>query len=169
MSHLVDLILRRLAALHLGRQSRMLSLRRTTSNRPQSLGLRMPRNNKPPPMRRIAEPDVVDDAVLERVWYKPHKQHCSGPSTWTSHKTKCPRGIGCSEALEMLKEGIRRSMIPPGITGLPAPVWAVDDRTGLVYEARITNPDTAEYHGYPVLDRDPLRAEIIRQWRARAR
>lgn len=45
----------------------------------------------------------------------------------------------------------------------------VDDRTGLVYEARVTNQDTAEYHGFPVLDRDPLRDEIVRQWRARAR
>ena len=129
----------------------------------------MPRNNKPPPMRRIAEPGTVDDALLERVWYKPHRQHCCGPSTWTPHKTKCPRGIGCAEALDMLREGLRRSMVPPGMMGLPAPVWAVDDRTGLVYEAKVTNPDTAEYHGFPVLDRDPLRKEIIKQWRARAR
>ena len=100
----------------------------------------MPRRDKPVRMRRIAEHDPVDDALLERVWYKPHKQHCCGPSTWTPHKTKCPRGIGCAEALEMLKEGLRRSMIPPGVLGLPSPVWAVDDRTGLVYEARVTNP-----------------------------
>ena len=60
-------------------------------------------------------------------------------------------------------------MIPPGAGGgLPSPVWAVDDRTGVVYEARVTNPGTAEYHGFPVLDRDPLKGEIINKWRERA-
>ena len=127
----------------------------------------MPRYNKPPSMRRIAEPDTVDAALAERVSYKPHEQHCCGPSTWTPHKTKCPRGIGCAEALEMLKEGLRRSMTPPGGVGFPAPVWAVDDRTGLVYEAKLTHPDTAVYHGFPLLDRDPLRKEIVKQWQAR--
>ena len=69
----------------------------------------------------------------------------------------------------MLKEGLRRSMVPPGTGGgLPSPVWAVDDRTGIVYEARVTKADAAEYHGYPVQDRDPLKGEIINKWRERA-
>lgn len=53
-------------------QSGMLSLHRMPDRIP-TLGTHMPRRNKPPPMRRIAEPDVVDDALLERVWYKPHE------------------------------------------------------------------------------------------------
>ena len=120
-------------------------------------------------MRRISDPDAVDGALLGRVWYRHHEQHCSGPSTWAPHKTKCPRGIGCSRALEMLQEGLRRSMFPPRMgAGLPSTVWAVDDRTGVAYEARVTNSDTAEYHGFPVLDRDPLKGEIIKRWRERA-
>lgn len=67
----------------------------------------------------------------------------------------------------MLKEGLRRSMVPPGATGLPSSVWAVDDATGEVYEARVTNPHSAEYHGFPVLDTDPLKREIVNKWRAR--
>ncbi len=72
-------------------------------------------------------------------------------------------------ALEMLKEGLRRSMYPPGSKSqLPTTVWAVDDRTGVVYEARITNVRTSEFHGYPVQETDPLKSEILRKWQKRA-
>lgn len=60
-------------------------------------------------------------------------------------------------------------MFPPNSeAGLPSPVWAIDDNTGVAYEARITNVETAEYHGYPVLDTDPLKSEISRKWQERA-
>ena len=68
----------------------------------------------------------------------------------------------------MLREGIRRSMFPPrSDSELPSVVWAVDDATEQVYEARITNVRTSEYHGYPILDSDPLKSEILKKWNER--
>ena len=59
-------------------------------------------------------------------------------------------------------------MVPYGDVDLPSRVWAVDDATGEVYEAKVTNPTQAEYHGYPLLAKDPFRSEIVREWQARA-
>ena len=129
---------------------------------------RTQRRTRPVQKRTISDPVEVDGDLLGRVSYKPHPQHCKKPDTWAPHKTKCPDGVGCPAALAMLKEGLRRSMVPPGSEGLPSPVWAVDDNTGQAYEARVTNRGTAEYHGYPVLDRDPLKDEILAKWQERA-
>lgn len=126
-----------------------------------------PRRTKPHPMRRISNPGEVDAGLLARVSYKPHPQHCGPPYTYAPHKTKCPDGMDCNEALGLLREGLRRSMVPPG-NGLPPSVWAVDDGTGIVYEARLTNSHTAEYHGFPVLETDPLLDAIIQRWHERA-
>ena len=90
------------------------------------------------------------------------------PTLGLRTRPSAPDGVGCPAALAMLKEGLRRSMVPPGSEGLPSPVWAVDDNTGQAYEARVTNRGTAEYHGYPVLDRDPLKDEILAKWQERA-
>ena len=119
-------------------------------------------------MRKISEVQPVDADLLNRVFYKPHPQHCRKPATWAPHKSKCPDDVNCVIALGLLKEGLRRSMVPPGSGALPSQVWAVDDQTGMVYEARRTNVSTAEYHGFPMLDRDPLRNEIIAKWQERA-
>jgi len=118
-------------------------------------------------MRRIASTGSVDDTLLERVNYRNHAQHCGPPPTWCPNKAKCPLGFRSADALGLLKEGLRRSMFPPESGAVPSPVWAVDDCTKMVYEAKITNAATAEYHGYPLPDSDPLKPQIIRQWQQR--
>lgn len=59
-------------------------------------------------------------------------------------------------------------MIPVGSTALPPRVWAVDDATEAVYEARVTNADQAEYHGFPLPTSDPFTEEVRRHWAERA-
>lgn len=39
---------------------------------------------------------------------------------------------------------------------------------GQIYEARVTNAHTAEYDGFPVLDTDPFKHEIVNRWHERA-
>ena len=119
-------------------------------------------------MRRISQRVPVDDALLARVTYCHHRQHCGQPPTYAPHKTKCPRDVNRRRALQLLREGLRRSMVPPDQADLPTTVWAVDEADGRVYEARVTNPVTAQYHGFPVLDTDPLKQEIVNQWHQRA-
>jgi hypothetical protein len=41
----------------------------------------------------------------------------------------------------------------------PRTVWSVSDE-GRIFEGRITNPDGAEYHGYPVLRGEAI-AELV--------
>ena len=51
--------------------------------------------------------------------------------------------------------------------GLPATVWAVGD-DGLVYEARLTNHGTGEYHGFPLLKADAFTDDVKRAWEERS-
>ena len=117
---------------------------------------------------RLARLGTVDEGLVERATYRPHEQHCSPIRTYAPHKTKCPRGIDCRTALGLLKDGLRRSMVPDDGAELPPRVWAVDDATGIVYEGRITNADQAEYHGFPLLASDPFTEEVVRLWAERA-
>ncbi len=44
-------------------------------------------------------------------------------------------------------------------------LWTVDD-TGWIYEARLTNADQAEYHGYPVRPKEPIAEPVFRRFKA---
>ncbi len=118
-------------------------------------------------MFAISDQVEVDQQLLERVSYEPHPDHCDKPDTFRPHKSKCPDGVDSDAALNMLKEGLRRCMVPPDTDGLPSRVWAVDEGTGVVYEAKVTNRQTAEYHGYPLLEANAFRDRVISEWRQR--
>lgn len=73
------------------------------------------------------------------------------------------------EALRLLREGVRRSLISEQTRGAepwPQNIWAVAGN-GVPLEAMLQNPDRGEYHGYPMLDGDPLAEEVRERWNDR--
>lgn len=74
-----------------------------------------------------------------------------------------PRSV--AEAL--LREGLRRGVVSSQYRGQwPQNVWAVG-QAGLVVEAMLGNQELGEYHGYPMPEADPFRAEVLARWNAR--
>ena len=55
---------------------------------------------------------------------------------------------------QMIQRGLRAGLV--GENGI---IWAVADN-GWIYEARITNVERTEYHGYPVRNTEPI-AEMV--------
>ena len=74
-------------------------------------------------------------------------------------------GIFCRwEADRLLRLGILQGLISDQIRGdLPQNVWAVSEE-GIVLEAQLENRGRASYHGYPMPESDPFRAEVIERW-----
>jgi len=63
------------------------------------------------------------------------------------------RGVGAGLVGEVLKQGV------------PTIIWGVAD-SGWIFEARITNLATPEYHGYPVRPSEAIAEVVYRRYRA---
>lgn len=74
--------------------------------------------------------------------------------------------MDCMEtAVLLLKRGImRRTFSDQTKEGFPDTVWALSDCGGHVFEARLTNRSTGEYHGYPTQHSMHLNADIRQRW-----
>ena len=126
--------------------------------------------------RSIAGTPAVGD--LER-WeaearYGGNPEHKKNPGdfglTPPSHprpdKTLCDlAGIFSREsAIELLKEGIRQGLVSDQLrNGYPQNVWAVTV-DGIALEAQLENPAIGSYHGYPMPENDPFRAQVLARW-----
>lgn len=85
------------------------------------------------------------------------------------NKTLCDdAGITTRSVAEaLLREGLRRGVVSSQYRGQwPQNVWAVG-QAGLVVEAMLGNQELGEYHGYPMPEADPFRAEVLARWNAR--
>ena len=121
--------------------------------------------------RQISRNPLSDPALIDLVSYAHSPYHCGANIKHTVNKTKCPRGITSSKALKLLQEGLRRYTFPPiEEDKLPNVVWAVDEYQGrrIVYEAKLENRNTFEYHGFPIQEKDVMWALIIEKWDARS-
>lgn len=90
----------------------------------------------------------------------------SPPSDPRQEKTLCDASLvlSRSEALRLLREGIGRGLVSQQLrSGWPQNVWAVTPQ-GLALEAMLENESTGAYHGYPMLEADPLREAILKAW-----
>lgn len=64
----------------------------------------------------------------------------------------------------LLERGIGAGLIGHrDVKGDPAILWTVDDN-GWIYEARITTPTQAIYHGYPLLEGDAFARKVISRY-----
>ncbi|AYK24916.1 TPA: hypothetical protein L5D12_005646 [Pseudomonas aeruginosa] len=70
-----------------------------------------------------------------------------------------------TEALELLQAGIEKGLVSDRENGgWPKNIWSVTD-AGIPMEAQLENPETGQYHGYPMPDSDPLASEVIARWK----
>lgn len=128
------------------------------------------------PKRRLhpAPGELGLEHLASRAGYGGNPQHKRNPGDFRltppadprQEKTLCdPSGVlSRREALRLLGEGLRRGLVSAQVrNGWPQNVWAVTER-GMALEAMLENEETGTYHGYPMLEGDPLRDEVVRAW-----
>lgn len=134
------------------------------------------------PNRKIAEPGPSGEAerLADRLAYGGNPEHKRNPGDFGLEPPAQPR-LGktlCDDAailtreraLELLREGARRGLVSRQTAAgdvFPQMIWAVTEG-GVPMEARIENPVTGAYHGYPMPSHDPFGSEVSRLWRERA-
>ena len=55
-----------------------------------------------------------------------------------------------------------------GKGGLPLLIWGVREHDSAVFEAQLENSERGHYHGYPLLETDFFRAQIVTAYRERS-
>jgi hypothetical protein len=122
----------------------------------------------------VKPPQTELIALADKIRYGGNPEHKSDPGDFgltppsapRSDKTLCDTaGIRSkSEAWSILRSGVLKGLISKQTRGgFPQNVWAVTD-DGTAFEARIENPETGSYHGYPLPADDPFRAAVLRAW-----
>ena len=88
------------------------------------------------------------------------------PSQPRQGKTLCDEADICTrrEAQSLLQEGARRGLVSvQERDGWPQNIWAIA-ANGVALEAMLENALTGQYHGYPMLQGDPLVDEVLARW-----
>jgi hypothetical protein len=103
------------------------------------------------------EPGYVGNPVHKRY---PEDYNLKPPACPRQDKTLCDleprdpikstRRLPKTAALRLFKDGVRRGLYSDtSENGFPRRIWAVDGE-GIVFEAKLDNPDQGTYHGYPL-------------------
>ena len=138
-----------------------------------------PRRNRYNTKRKLCSGEADVGTLASRVTYGGNPEHKRHPGDFgltppaahcRSDKSLCD-GIGIftrAAALRLLRDGIRQGLISEQQrNGWPQNIWAVTD-DGAPVEAMLENPEQGVYHGYPMPEDDPFRAEILKRWRQRS-
>jgi hypothetical protein len=127
---------------------------------------------------RTPAPSMADRALLAaRLAYAGSAKHKLKPRAFgldpaprDADDTLCDGHAGVTpedmpRLLPLLKRGVIAGLIGQNDKqGDPTIVWAIDDN-GWIYEARITTPSQAIYHGYPLLPADAFAKKVIARYR----
>ena len=119
-------------------------------------------------------PDQADLAALAaRVRFEGSGKHKASPRAFglepvspDADDTQCDGHADCMPAdmprlPALLERGVLAGLVSDRDNqGDPAILWTVDD-DGWIYEARITTPTQAVYHGYPLLPGDAFARKVI--------
>lgn len=118
--------------------------------------MKQPKHHRSLARERVAAPAGVDlgDVAAEATYipYAAHKVHFSSgvAPRLRSDATPCPTDITAEQARTWLRQAIAAGDVGGSWLGKPYPrlVWRrVDD---VVFEARLSNQESGEYHGYPI-------------------
>lgn len=133
------------------------------------------RKIQPEPSNR----NIVDDlnALADRVSYGGNPEHKRNPGDFDLQPPSYPRQgktlcdevdiFKRSDALNLLRKGFRRGLVSDQRrNGWPQNVWAVASN-GVPVEAMLENNTIGRYHGYPMLEGNPLSDEVKRRWKKR--
>lgn len=95
---------------------------------------------------------------------QPFRGYAADPTYCDAHAGFRPDQI--DKAVEWLRVGLLAGLIGEGDRlGDPAIAWA-PSTTGWLFEARITEPGSAIYHGYPVLPSEAIAAKVLNRFEA---
>ncbi|MBI1292850.1 hypothetical protein GC173_16680 [bacterium] len=98
----------------------------------------------------------------------PRDFNLNPPASPRPHKSCCDDAgdIDLRKATALLKAAFREGWISKNMrNGFPQNVWVVDSDTGIPFEAQLENAENGTYHGYPLTQKDPFRAVILRESR----
>jgi hypothetical protein len=135
----------------------------------------------PNPKRRIQPIPTTSESrarledLAERVSYGGNPEHKRNPGDFGLQPPSYPRQgkslcdeaaiFTRAEALGLLQQGVRRGLVSvQERQGWPQNVWAVAPNS-IPLEAMLENPAAGAYHGYPMLEDDPLADEVLERWR----
>jgi hypothetical protein len=115
--------------------------------------------------------EVLQDLV-RRVSYGGNPEHKKNPGDFGLQPPSSPRlgktlcdSVGIltrTEALRLLRDGLKRGLVSSQQRGgWPQNVWAVT-ADGSPLEAQLERDGI--YHGYPMPENDPFRAEVLKRW-----
>lgn len=125
--------------------------------------------------KRRLKKDVKLEVVLDllaRVFYKGHPKHKRHPHLFGLEPFNGNRGDSTlcdedanfdltrmAEVPSLIERGLRARLV-----GSNALLWTVAD-DGWIFEGRLTNPVTLEYHGYPVRQNEAIAKKVcFRYW-----
>jgi len=98
---------------------------------------------------------------------KPGDFGLTPPSQPRPNKTLCD-GVQIFKrqlAQELLEKGVRFGLVSVQQRGaFPQNIWAVTP-FGIALEGQLDNVERGTYHGYPMVDGDPLAREVLKRWK----
>jgi hypothetical protein len=135
----------------------------------------------PNPKRRLRPMPQGEEAIAylkqlaAKITYGGNPEHKRNPGDCGLHPASQPRQgkTLCDEteiftrhdAQALLCEGARRGLVSvQERDGWPQNVWAMA-ANGVAVEAMLENSLTGQYHGYPMLESDPLADKVRERWR----
>lgn len=122
--------------------------------------------------RLIANPSPNYIARLQQsITYQGSSKHKQNPHLFglapfrgtRGDATLCDRDASFSVNNYNSIRGIIDRGLQAGLVGENGVIWAVSD-DGWIYEGRITNAGTTQYHGYPVRDTEPIAEMVYRRF-----
>ena len=133
----------------------------------------MPRRRSDNSGRRLLADPVPDyvRSLQDNLQYEGSSKHKQHPHRYgldpfrgrRGDETLCDRDAGFDpDQMRTIPDMIERSL-QAGLVGKNGMVWAVADN-GWIYEARITNIDRPEYHGYPVRDSEAIAQPVYERF-----
>jgi hypothetical protein len=130
--------------------------------------------------RRVCEPVPTDawlPALANRATFEGYSKHKLRPRAFglepftgeredatycDGHAQFAPADM--ARAPNLLRRGILAGLVGHNLAqGDPTLVWSIDDN-GWIYEARVTIPSRAVYHGYPVLQSEAIARPVIARY-----
>jgi hypothetical protein len=141
---------------------------------------KMKSRRNPSPKRRIRQNETNEaygkrlNAIAESVSYGGNPEHKRNPGDFGLDPPSLPRQgktlcdgaelFSRAKALLLLKQGALRGLVSEQErNGWPQNIWAVTE-SGVALEAMLENRERGVYHGYPMLDDDPLTSQVLQRW-----
>ena len=132
---------------------------------------KLPASNSNNDKRRLLpNPDQRCVSQLkQKIWYQGYSKHKRTPHIYglppfrgkRGDETLCDRDAGFRN-ISAIPQMIQRGL-DAGLVGTNGMIWALAD-DGWIFEARVTNRTTMEFHGYPVRPTEAIAEQVHKRF-----